>query len=155
MTDAELSRIDALLPDARAALMRQVSEAETAGLRVFVSLTTRSREEQARLWAEGTKTANPVSWHELRRAWHLRVVDPETGKHDVDAKRVDDYRHLAFIARQLGIRGLGFHEDGSIRHIKAPKGKAWDPFHFEWRQPHATLVAAVEAEAPHLRSLLA
>lgn len=155
MTDADHARAEHLHADARAALERQVAEAEAAGLKVAVGQTYRGRAEQAALWAEGTKTANPVSWHELRRAWHLHVIDPATGKRDIDAKRIDDYRHLAFIADKLQIRQLGFNADGTVRYIKVGKGKSWDPFHFEWRHPHESLLAAVKAEAPELRELLA
>lgn len=155
MTDAERARLDLLIPEARAQCMRLIAEAETLGMRLSVGQTARTRSEQEKLWAEGTKTANAVSWHELRRAWHLYVIDPATGKRDIMAKpRFTDYQTLAKLADSLGIRQLGFKPSGEIRYITTPKGETWDPFHFEHRKPYATLREAVRAEAPHLATLL-
>lgn len=153
MTDAEIGRINLLHPDARAALMAWHAEVETRGYTISIGQTIRSREDQAALWKEGAKTANPVSWHELKRAWHFYLLDAN-GKRIVNAEKVvGDYLKCARLAEFVGCRQLGFNDDDSPRHIG--KGKFWDPFHLEYRAPYATLAEACKAEAPTLLALLA
>jgi len=142
-----------LKPDAQAAFKRYRADLNAAGIEVRLTETMRSSAKQADLFREGTKTANKVSWHQLGRAWHEIIIDPNTGKLDIAAKCLDLWRQRAKLAEKHGIRQLGFNADGTVRYIKTPKGKAFDPYHLEFRGKHPTLVAAVEAEAPELKSL--
>jgi hypothetical protein len=156
VNDVERARVDQLHPDARAALMSWLAECETKGYRISIGQTVRTRSEQLDLWKEGTKTASPVSWHELKRAWHFYLLD-SFGKRVVDGKRIKDawmphYLWCAREAEKVGCRQLGFRSDGKPRYIG--KSKFWDPFHLEFRGPFETLAEACRAEAPNLVALL-
>ena len=139
-----------LLPDVRAAYMRLRATMRTEGIETRVTETYRPISAQAAHVKAG-RSANPVSWHQLRRALHeLVYVD---GKADLAVKHRDVWLRRARLAEAHGFRQIGFKPDGSNMYIG--KRKTWDPYHLEYRQPHETLVAAIEAEAPELKGFLA
>ena len=90
----------------------------------------------------------PTSPHSLGRAVDLYPIDPATGKWDRNVNRLDLYQAMHAAAKSLGWRGLAFEADGvTKKYLTNSKGKKiWDGGHLEWREPHATIVAAVAAE---------
>lgn len=150
LTDKETKLADELLPDVRAAWWRYRAECRTKGIICRLTETYRPIEKQSEHLKAGRSTL-AVGWHQLRRALHeVIIID---GIADMKAEHLDLWRQRAKIAERHGFRQLGFKPDGSKMYIG--KGKSWDVYHLEYRAPYDTLVAAVDAEAPKLRSLMA
>lgn len=117
-----------LLPHVRAkveTLIRRM--ADIHGVRIIVGTTYRSPTDQAAQVVAGRSAASR-SWHQLRRAVDLYVVDPSTGKADVKARCRALYETMGTEAAALGFRWLGF----KVR--KTAAGKTFsDPYHVEMR----------------------
>lgn len=146
-SDREQQLFMELLPDVRAAYSRYRAECRTKEIMCRLTETYRPQKKQAEHHAAGRSTLS-VGWHQLRRALHEVIfVD---GVADMNGKHIDLWRKRARIAEAHGFRQLGFKPDGSKKYV----GKNWDVYHLEYRSPHETLVAAVEAEAPELRAMM-
>jgi hypothetical protein len=76
--------------------------------------------------------------------------DPVKARWDDAVRRPDLYLSANRIAERHGFRQIGFQLDGTKRYIGSG---IWDPYHIEHRGEHASLVAAIEAEAPELAHL--
>jgi hypothetical protein len=148
--DTEAAKISRLRPEVSALWEKLKAKAAAAGLEIRAISTVRTIDTQKLLVKLGRSAAG-ISWHNLGRAIDFQVKDPATGKWDDLAVRRDLYLKVARLAEGMGFRQLGFNPDGSRRVLKTADGRTFeDPYHIEYRAPHATIAAAIKAEAPEL-----
>ena len=126
---SEAERIAALTPDTQLALRTLRAKLAAKGIKLYVGSTVRDRAGQDKHVQAGRSDADN-SWHLVRRAFDVYVIDPKTGNRDTKGLLIDSYKSLAKEAAALGLRGIGFNADGSKRYLSSG---AWDPFHFEFR----------------------
>jgi hypothetical protein len=149
ITSNETSRMDQLQPEVQAKLLQLIGVLSDQGIRVYVGQTLRTAaQEKANVDNGKTAAGLQYSWHELGRAVDLYPIDPDTGKADLAAKRIDLFQQMHAAAKTIGWRGIAFEADGVTKKIiKNSKGHGvWDGGHLEWRSPHATILAAITAE---------
>lgn len=150
MTPAELDRLEQLIPEARWRVERIIQGMrERHGFDVFVGATRRTLAEVEAARLAGRSSARQTrSWHELGRAADLRPRKATGGpNYDTGPASYPFWRALQDEAERVGMRCLAFRPDGSRLLLKTVYGDRWDPGHCELRIPHATLRAALVAEA--------
>ncbi len=151
LTSNEAGRMAKLQPQVQDELNGLILELAQAGLRVFVGQTLRTAaDEKANVEKGATAAGLKYSWHELGRAVDLYPIDPATGKPDYAGRVIEGFQQMHAAAKARGWRGIAFEDDGvTKKYITNSKGrKVWDGGHIEWRDPHATIAAAVAAEGP-------
>lgn len=152
-----MARLDQLAPAARPWFEALIRAMQADGYSPFIGQVHRSPAQQRQAIADGATSAHQVlSWHGLvapdgtpaSRAvdFRRRLLD---GGEDPTTSGPDDfwralYKHATAIP---GMRSLAYRADGSKLLLN---GKTWDAGHVEFRAPYATLLAAVQAESPHL-----
>lgn len=148
MTPNELHRLDALIPEARAAFDQLIAAMTKRGLEPYVGQAYRAPQQQAEAIKDGTTSKNQkISWHELRRAVDFRAKLPD-GSEDLTTNNEFFFRALYQEASKIpGLRSLAYRPDGSKLLLN---GRTWDAGHVEYRGGYKTLVEAVQAEAPEL-----
>ncbi len=147
-TTSEEARIAKMEPVTAVQFRILLTDWARHGLQVHVGQTLRTPAKEKALQAEGKTSANlKHSWHTIGRAVDVYPIIPETGKADLDGKRVDLFKLMHDIAAARGWRGIAFNADGTKRLITNSKGKKiWDGGHLEWRSPYDTIAQAVQAE---------
>lgn len=145
MTDAENTRLNGLIPEARTGYIILADMCKARGLRLFLGSTLRTAQQQQEAKASGHST-QPISWHMIGRAcdvYPVAGIEP-----DMNGKHMDLFRVMHEEAKKIGWHGLAFNDDGSKRYINTLKGKVWDGGHLEWRAGYATLAEAIKTEGP-------
>lgn len=140
---SEKAKLDALLPQVRAAFERVRARLAARGIKVLVGSTRRTDDQQAAIVAAGN-SATSHSWHLLGRAVDVYPYGPD-GKADLDGRHVELFRALHEEAAKEGFRGLAFNADGSKRYINGTKGPVWDGGHIEFPEGMTWAAAAKAA----------
>lgn len=136
-----------LIEEAREALDDLRAELAAEGIETFVGSTLRTEDEQSGLVLVGASATNQ-SWHLLRRAVDLYVIDPATKQPDLNAKLWDTlYRRMHQVAPRFGWTGIAFNPDGSKKYINTSAGKKWDGAHLEFRGGMTWATAAAQYKA--------
>jgi hypothetical protein len=151
LTTSEVERMEQLEPETQSMLHDLILALGTIdGIRVHVGQTARtSAQEKANFEAGKTSKNLTHSWHELRRAVDLYVIDPDTGKPDLKGKRVDLYRTMHARAKLMRWKGIAFNDDGSKKILYNSRNQPiWDAGHLENRGSYATVAEAWAAEGP-------
>lgn len=148
LSPGEVARLDTLIPPARAAHDTLIAAMTARGMEPFIGACARSEAQQAAAVASGASSKNEkVDWHEIRRAvdYRARLAD---GSEDLTTHNEPFFRALYEETQKIpGMRSLAYHADGTKLLLN---GHTWDAGHVEYRLPYATLLAAVQAEAPEL-----
>ncbi len=140
LTAAERRRLDELLPVVRARVEELRARLARLGIDTFVGQTFRSQAEQEEGFEEG-RTATLRSWHRVRRAVDLPIVD-RRGRRVPLAGNEHLYATLQREAEALGFRHLG------LGPICRSDGVCFrDPWHLEYRQGLTWAQAAREVSA--------
>lgn len=145
-TLAERRRINRLEPGTRAAYRQFLKLMSNRGIRIHTGQTVRDTAQQAALVESGASGTNR-SWHLLGRAIDAYPYDPDTGKPDMQGRRLDLFRIMHETAAVLGFHGLAFrpYPDGPKRYITTSKGSVWDGGHLEYHGPYNTWAEAADA----------
>lgn len=148
MTNGELDRLELLTVETRWRVERVIQAMQVRGFDVFVGATARTPTEVEAARVAGRSSATQTrSWHELGRAADLRPRKKSGGpNYDTGPDSYPFWRALQDEAERVGMRCLAYRPDGKKLLITTVKGKRWDPGHCEYREPFATLAAAIVAE---------
>lgn len=118
----------------------------------YIGSTYRSPSEQREAVERGTTNRKQyLSWHLIRRAVDIRDRLP-SGLGDQSTRNELFFLALWEEATMAGCRSLAYVKDHGGHPVKLyiNNGKVWDAGHVEYREPHRSLLDAVQAEAPHL-----
>ena len=114
-----------LTPDTRAHVVEVIGWARSKGIPAKLSTQSVIYTPQmaAQHYAEGRSGIAPgrIDWHQVGRAYHLVIVNPNTKKLDEDA-----YARVGSFVRSKGGEWLG------DKVIKTPKGPIKDLAHYEF-----------------------
>ncbi|HEU0081852.1 MAG TPA: hypothetical protein VFQ87_03195 [Bradyrhizobium sp.] len=151
LSTSEAERMEQLEPETQSKLHDLILALGTIdGVRVHVGQTRRTSAQEKANYEAGKTSANLThSWHELGRAVDLYPIDPDTGKPDMDGRRVDLFRTMHDRAKLMGWHGIAFNDDGTKKILtNAKKQKIWDGGHLENRGSYVTIAQAWAAEGP-------
>jgi hypothetical protein len=126
----EAERFSYLTPPTQTLAASILRDLRAAGIAAILGETLRTPERQRALYAEGTRTATAdPGRHGRGEAFHIIIVDPETGKADVKAVRKDLYRAMHESAERHG----GFVYGYRMLHNRTAGTSFTDPYHVEYR----------------------
>lgn len=121
---AEMKALKLLEPSTRTHVVSVIGWARNKGIPAkLFSKVLYTPEEAEKFYHEGKSGIAPgrIDWHQVGRAYHLVIIDPETKKRDVAA-----YAVVGKYVRSQGGEWLG------DKTIITPKGKIQDLAHYEY-----------------------